>query len=253
MHYRAMLTKQRKLLLLEQLRKHGRIVANEMSQRFGLSEDTIRRDLRELASEGKLQRVHGGALPASPTIANLAARRGMATDEKVKLGMAGAKLITNGITAFIDGGTTNLELVRQLPIDVSATIFTHSPSIAVALEVHQNIKVILIGGSLFKHSMVTMGVVAIEAIRRMRVDIFFLGVTGLHPTEGLTTGDYDEAQIKCLIASRSAETITMVTSEKIGAASAFAIIPISSLTTLIVDKKSKLPRFQKDGLSIIQV
>jgi DeoR/GlpR family transcriptional regulator of sugar metabolism len=246
-----MLTEQRKLLLLEQLRKHGRIVAKQMSQRFKLSEDTIRRDLRELAGEGKLHRVHGGALPTSPTTANLQARRGMATEQKVELGQAGAKLIEDGMTIFIDGGTTNLELARQLPVDLSATVFTHSPAIAVALEVHQNIKVILVGGVLFKHSMVSMGVAAIEAIQQIRADLFFIGITGLHPIEGLTTGDYDEAQIKRLIATKSSETISLVTSEKIGAASPFPIMPINALSTLIISKKSKLSKIQ--GVAIVRV
>jgi DeoR/GlpR family transcriptional regulator of sugar metabolism len=248
-----MLTEQRRILLLEQLRKHGRIVAKEMSLRFKLSEDTIRRDLRELAAEGKLHRVHGGALPASPTTANLAARRGMANDQKLKLGQAGAKLLKSGMSAFIDGGTTNLEMVRQLPLDLSATIFTHSPPIAAALEHHKNIRVIVIGGILFKHSMVSVGLAAIEMIQQLRADLFFLGVTGVHPLEGLTTGDYEEAQIKRLIASRSVETVTLVTSEKIGAVSAFAILPITALSTLIIDKKSKLPNLKKNKISVIRV
>ena len=166
-----MLTAQRKQLLLERLRRDGRIVAKDLSVELDLSEDTIRRDLRELASEGLLQRVHGGALPASPTVANLAARRGMATDEKRRLGAKAAGLITGSQRIFIDGGTTNLELVRSLPLDLALTVITHSPAIAAALEPHQAIEVIVIGGKLFRHSMVTVGAAALEAIGRLHIDL----------------------------------------------------------------------------------
>src|SRR3954470_23767884 len=150
-----MLTAHRKQLLLDRLRRDGRVVAKDLSAELDLSEDTIRRDLRELAGEGLLQRVHGGALPASPTVANLAARRDMATDEKRRLGRKAATLVSAGQRIFIDGGTTNLELVRSLPLGTTLTVITHSPTIAAALEPHQSIEVILIGGRLYRHSMVT--------------------------------------------------------------------------------------------------
>src|SRR5215208_6515694 len=98
-----MLTRERKAHILEVLRRDRRIVAKDISRELGLSEDTIRRDLRELAGEGLLQRVHGGALPASPAMANLAARRSMATDEKKRLGRKAATLISRRQRVFIDG------------------------------------------------------------------------------------------------------------------------------------------------------
>src|SRR4051794_22321647 len=152
-----MLTIQRKQLLLERLRADGRIIAKDVSAELELSEDTIRRDLRELAAEGLLQRVHGGALPASPTVANLAARRSMATDEKRRLGRKAATLVSRKQRVFIDGGTTHTELIRALPLDLDLTVITHSPTIAAALEPHQAIDVILIGGMLYRHSMVAVG------------------------------------------------------------------------------------------------
>src|SRR5262249_1563589 len=154
-------------LLLDRLAKDGRIIAKDVSQELALSEDTIRRDLRELAADGLLQRVHGGALPASPTIADLAARRSMATEEKEPLGRSAVALISGNQGIFIDGGTTHVELVRALPLDLRLTIITHSPTIAAALEPHRSIDVILIGGQLFRHSMVAVGAAAFEQIQRL--------------------------------------------------------------------------------------
>src|SRR5215207_3247340 len=129
-----MLTEQRKIYLLEVLVKTGRIVAKDVSRELSLSEDTIRRDLRELAADGRLTRVHGGALAVSPSAGNLDARRDLAMDEKAKLAALASRLIRPGQVVFMDGGTTHLALIRRLAPDLKATIITHSPSIAAALE-----------------------------------------------------------------------------------------------------------------------
>ena len=162
-----MLTRQRKQHILEILRREGQVVAKRVSQELDLSEDTIRRDLRELAAEGLLQRVHGGALPSSPGIADLDHRRAIATGAKALIGQAAARMIAPGQVVMLDGGTTAVEVARHLSLDLRATIVTHSPSVAVELERHPGVEVLLIGGRLFKHSMVATGAIAIEAIGRI--------------------------------------------------------------------------------------
>src|ERR1700748_2810691 len=136
-----MLTRQRKEYLLELLQATGQIVAKTVSQELGLSEDTIRRDLRELASEGRLQRVHGGALPASPAVGDFAARQQLAPEGKVAIGRAAAKLVRPGQVVILDGGTTTFELAKHLPLDLEATGGTHSPTIAGALVEHPRLEV----------------------------------------------------------------------------------------------------------------
>jgi DeoR/GlpR family transcriptional regulator of sugar metabolism len=233
-----MLTIQRKQLILDVLARDGQVVAKRLSRELELSEDTIRRDLRELAADGLLQRVHGGALPASPTVAALPARRTMATEAKAALGAAAVKLIAPGQMVIFDGGTTNLEIVRHLPPNLCFTAITHSPTIAVELEAHAAVDVFLIGGRLFRHSMVTIGALAIEEISRIRADLFFLGVTGIHPHEGCTTGDMEEAAVKRALMSRAAETVVLATNEKLGAVSPFQIAPIAEIGSVIVDPKA---------------
>src|SRR5215475_13085222 len=146
-----MLTVQRKQLILQRLKKDGQIVAKILSAELELSEDTIRRDLRELAAEGLLLRVHGGALPASPAVVNFAGRLSLAADGKTAIGRAAAEMIRAGQTIALDGGTTAVQLARHIPRELTATIVTHSPSVAIELLEHPNLEVILIGGRLFKH------------------------------------------------------------------------------------------------------
>ncbi len=251
-----MLTSERKALIQRVLRQDGRLVAKDFSQKLGVSEDTIRRDLRELAAEGLLQRVHGGALPASPAVADFAAREQVGSSVKARLGEAAARMIQPGQIVFLDGGTTNVQLARHLPLDLQAVVVTHSPSIAVELVRHPSVEVEMIGGRLFKHSIVAVGATSAEAISRIRADLFFMGATGVHPETGITTGDREEAAIKALIARQSAETIVLATKEKLGAASPYQIMSLTDIGTLVTVKglpEETLRAFRSPGLTIVEV
>ncbi len=250
-----MLTSQRKEYLLGLLKETGQIVAKTVSQELGLSEDTIRRDLRELASEGRLQRVHGGALPASPAVGDFAARQQLAPEGKVAIGRAAAKLVRPGQVVILDGGTTTLQLARHLPLDLRATVVTHSPTIAVALVEHPSIEVVLIGGRLFKHSVVAVGAAAMEAIARIRADVFFMGVTGIHPEAGLSTGDLEEAHVKRALLGSASETYVLVSAEKLNAASPYVIAALADVDGMIVEPcvpARSLEAYERKGFSVIR-
>jgi DeoR/GlpR family transcriptional regulator of sugar metabolism len=230
-----MLTQQRKTHIREILRRDGQVIAKVLSRELGLSEDTIRRDLRELAAEGALQRVHGGALPASPALADFAGRQLLASDGKAAIGRAAARMVRPGQVVFLDGGTTAVQLARQLPRELAATIVTHSPSVAVELVDHPGVTVELIGGRLFKHSVVAVGAAALEAIARIRADIYFMGVTGVHAEIGLTTGDAEEAAVKRALCRFAAETIVLASHEKLGAASPYIVVSLGEIDAILVE------------------
>ncbi|KGB99993.1 DeoR/GlpR family DNA-binding transcription regulator [Burkholderia cepacia] len=233
-----MLTTQRKKAILDALARDGQVLAAELSVQFGVSEDTVRRDLRELAAEGLLQRVHGGALPASPAVAPFAQREALETAEKRRIARRAAQMIAPGQVAIVDGGTTSALLVGQLPADLRATIVTHSPSVAVALAAHPSIDVILIGGRLYKHSIVAVGAAAMEGITRIHADLYFMGVTGVHPVAGLSTGDFEEAAIKRALAERAAETVVLASQSKLRAASQFVIGDIALAQAIVVERET---------------
>ena len=234
-----MLTSQRKKAILKTLARDGQVLARQLSETFGVSEDTVRRDLRELAGEGLLQRVHGGALPASTAVAPFAERRGLESTAKRAIATAAAAMIETGQVVIIDGGTTSAELIRQIPHDLSATVVTHSPSVAVGLVDHPLIEVIVIGGRLFKHSIVTVGAAAVEAMSHIQADIYFMGVTGVHPTAGLSTGNFEEAFVKRALVARAAETVVLASSDKINAASQYVIGGITLAQTIIVERETE--------------
>jgi DeoR/GlpR family transcriptional regulator of sugar metabolism len=234
-----MLTAQRKKLILSRLAAEGQIVAKDLAQELGTSEDTIRRDLRELAQNGKLQRVHGGALPASAAIGDLKVREQVSPRDKSELGRAGAAIIRPNQVIILDGGTTALQVASHLAPDLRATIVTHSPTVAVEAAKHQYIDIIMLGGRLFRHSMVNVGAAVIDAASRLRADIYFMGVTGVHPDAGLSTGDAEEAAVKRALHERAAETIVLASSEKLMAASPFLVAPLSEISLLLVPPRTQ--------------
>lgn len=231
-----MLTTHRKQQILAILKENGQVVAKDLSRSMGVSEDTIRRDLRELAQDGLLQRVHGGALPASPALADFAGREQLRHEGKIAIGIAAATMIQSGQVVILDGGTTSREIARHLPLDLKATIVTHSPTIALELVDHGGLEVILIGGRFFKHSVVAVGAAAIEAISHIHADTFFMGVTGIHPKTGLTTGDYEEAAVKRALSRASAETLVLASAEKLNAASPYEVVGLEDVNGIITER-----------------
>ena len=230
-----MLSSQRKQQILALLAAENQVMSSELSVHFGVSEDSIRRDLRELAAEGLLQRVHGGALPVSAAIAPFEKRKNVQMGSKQRIARTAVQLIQPGQVVIIDGGTTTAEMVQLLPRDLAFTAITHSPSIALALVDFPLVEVIMLGGQLYRHSLVSVGSAVLEAIARINADLFFMGVTGVHKTAGLTTGNYEEAGVKRALAAQAAETVVMVSKEKLNSASAFMIGELALASSLIFD------------------
>lgn len=250
-----MLSSQRRTHILETLRREGQALAGALARALDVSEDTIRRDMREMAAQGLLKRVHGGALPVAPELPDLTVRRSVAHAEKAALGARAAALIRPGQMVFLDGGTTTAEIVKHLPRDMALTVATHSPTIAAELEHHARVEVILIGGRLYRHSMVAVGAAACTAVDAIRPDLFFLGVTGVHARHGLSTGDFEEAAIKRHILSASAETYVAVTEEKLDAVSPCRIAPLEAITGLIVPagiEAERLSPYREAGVKVME-
>ncbi len=236
-----MLTAQRKAHLLEVLSRDGRVVAKAVAQQLGLSEDSIRRDLRELADEGKLVRVYGGALPVPAADRPVDQRHALATDSKKRVATRAVELIGPSSTIALDAGTTALELARVLPRSRNLTVITPSPGVAIAVAEHTDARVVMIGGEIARFSMVAAGPLAMEAIHRLAADIFFMGATGIDPVRGLTTGNLDDAVTKRAIAGQCERTFVLGSEEKIGAVSNFPIIGLKDVAGIVIDPLDRNP------------
>jgi DeoR/GlpR family transcriptional regulator of sugar metabolism len=229
------LKQERQRHLLDLLRREGRILSSEISARWGLSEDTIRRDLREMAQAGVIQRVHGGALPRSPGAVPFGSRRLLELEGKSAIAKEAAARIGEGQTVFIDGGTTTAEIAAHLPRDRGATIITNSPPLALALIEHSKMMVLLLGGSFVKDALVTVGADTVRAIESIRADLCLLGMCSLHPDIGMTVGSVEEASVKRAMIAASAEIVGLISKGKIGTVLPYVVGPASALTQLITD------------------
>lgn len=236
-----MLGAQRKTHLLDILNREGRVVAKTVARQLGVSEDSIRRDLRELADAGRVIRVYGGALPVPAADRPVGDRGTLATASKERVARRAVELIRPASTIVLDAGTTTLTMTRLLPRGANLTVVTPSPAIALAVAEHSDARVVMIGGELARYSMVAGGSLAMEAIRHLAADVFFLGVTGIDPEHGLTTGSLDDAVTKRAIAERCAETIVLASEEKIGAVSRFPVLGFDAVTEVITDPRDQNP------------
>jgi DeoR/GlpR family transcriptional regulator of sugar metabolism len=256
MHKEAnMLAAERKQLILSNLAKNGKVLAGELSTYFSVSEDTIRRDLRELASEGLLLRVHGGALPKTPTPPRYNDRRTESLPAKAAIGAAAASLVRDGQVIIIDGGTTPGQVAHHLPPSLKCTVVTHSIPVINALAEHPNIELVVIGGTWDRFSQIALGATTLEAYRALRADICFLGMAGLHAEVGLSDRLAEESYIKRILATGAAQVIGLATAEKLGTVSTFSFAPITALTQLITDNSAtdeQLAPFRAAGIHVIK-
>jgi DeoR/GlpR family transcriptional regulator of sugar metabolism len=230
-----MLVAKRRELLLRRLRADGKLIARDLAQELGLSEDSVRRDLRDLAAAGLCQRVYGGAVPVSAALADYRSREHVEPESKQRVAKRAVSLIRPGDLVILDGGTTTLAVARSLPPDLEATVVTHSPTIAAALVDHPTVEILLLGGRIYKHSAVACGAATVEAAQSITADLFLLGVTGVHPEHGLTTGDPEEAAMKRALAARAADTYVLASAEKLGAVSPYKVLDLNAVSGIVTD------------------
>jgi DeoR/GlpR family transcriptional regulator of sugar metabolism len=250
-----MLTDERRALILDRLGTQGRVLAADLSEELSVSSDTIRRDLRELDALGLLRRVHGGALPRHGDAAPFAMRARRAPEAKTSIARRAAACVKDGDVVVLDGGTTTLELARALRDDLRASVITTSPPIALALAEHPGLEVTIVGGTLRRDDLVTVGAAAVEAFRVIRADIVFLGVCGLHPEIGVTTEDLEERHVKLAMIEGAAEVVALADHDKLGTALPIVVAPMAAVTRLVTDaevEERALAPYRALGIDVLR-
>jgi DeoR/GlpR family transcriptional regulator of sugar metabolism len=250
-----MLTAERREYILTLLKRDGRVVAQDLSEALEVSIDTIRRDLRDLAAERRLTRVHGGALPVSPAATSYSERQLHLTPEKISIAGRSAQLARDGMVIVMGGGSTNVQIAGHFPRELRATVITHSPPITAALAEHPYVEVILAGGRLYKYTMVTVGAETVEAFKQVRADLCYLGICSLHPEQGITNLHYEETQVQRALIACAGEVVAPAASEKFGTAEPYVVGPLSELNTIVTDQNAgeeMLRAYKEFGIEIIK-
>jgi len=231
-----MLKEERQQKILQILHEEHKVIASDLSKRLAVSEDTIRRDLKELDNLGLIKRVHSGALRIGPPVTDFSTRQSISNETKMSLAKKALDLIQDDMVLLIDGGTTNLHLVNQLPLSLKATVITNCPHIAIALSPHKDVEVIMLGGTLFKESMVNLGIDTVESLNTMRADLYIMGIYKVDAQIGISVPSLSEALVKRKMASISTEILGMVTSDKVNTVSNHIVCPARQLTYLITEQ-----------------
>lgn len=250
-----LLREQRQQLILERLSCDGRVVAHELARQFCTSEDTIRRDLRELAAAGLCKRVYGGALPLSPASGSLVERMRAVPERKQALGEVLATLLPAGQVVFIDAGSTNLAAVRALPPSHPLTIITNAPAIAAEAAVRESIELILIGGCVDRRTGAAVGTRALRDIADLCPDVFVMGACALDAEGGIAVFGCEESEFKRALIGKSRRVISAATTDKLGTCAPFAVAPLSVLSAIVLEADAAVEQvaaFQNAGIEVNQ-
>ncbi len=248
-----MLKKERQAFIVHNVNLHNRLLVVDLSETIKVSEDTIRRDLQELSAEGKLIKVHGGAL--SKSFHNSFNDDSIyAIESKKIIAQKAVSLIKDGMFVLTSGGTTIIEMVKALPKNLKATFITGNVPASFEYTRHPNIDVIVIGGKLSKSSRITVGGEAITKIKGIRADICFLGINALHITDGLTDNDWEIVEIKKAMIESSAKLVLLTISEKINTSQRIRICETKEVNVIVTELDTTSPilnDYKKIGIEIL--
>ncbi|KIA97984.1 DeoR faimly transcriptional regulator [Flavobacterium sp. JRM] len=245
---------ERQNVILEYLSKEHRVTLIELSEYLNVSEDTVRRDVKELSDQGLLKAVRGGAVAPSPIPLHYRNREKHDLENKKIIAEKAISFLKDGQVVFIDGGTTSVALVASFPYDLKITIITNSFPVAALVEDLPNIELIFAGGKMCKTSFATSSIETIDFFRNFRADVCILGVCSIHHERGITGIMYDDSQIKKNMIQNSNFVIALSSIEKVGTAEAYFVCPIKDINVLVTnnDPEDELLKPYKDaGVTIV--
>lgn len=230
-----MLKKERQAYILHQVNLHNKVLSSSLCTEINVSEDTIRRDLQELADEGKIIKVHGGALSHSFNQVSFSVNGVYSQNQKRIIAQKAISLIANGMFVLTSGGTTIIEMARSLPPQLKATFISGSIPAILEYMHHPNIDVIMIGDRISKNSKITVGPEAIAKIKQVKADICFLGTNAIDPEMGITDNDWDVVQLKRAMIESSKKVVCLAIAEKINTSQPIRVCGIEDIDVLVTE------------------
>ena len=249
-----MLKEERHAFILHQVDLHNKVLSADLSQEINVSDDTIRRDLQQLADDGKIIKIHGGALSLSFHNGLHSSKEVYAYTQKRIIGRKAASLIKDGMFVLTGGGTTIIELARALPPSLRATFISGSIPVLFEYSHHPNIEVIAIGDRISKNSKIAVGPEAISKIKELKVDLCFLGVNGISLENGISDNDWEVVQVKKAMIESTHRLVCLTISEKINSQQPIQVCDCKKIDTLITELPGSnllLQPYAEAGIKVI--
>ncbi len=248
------LERQQKLTRL--LEQTGRLSVSQICDHFGVSEATARRDLETLSEQGKLQRVHGGAIAVeqAPPELPILERETEQPDEKLRVGRAAAALIADNETVFLGSGTTVLEVARNIRNRRNLTVITNSLPVLNTLTGLDGITVVSLGGMLRNTELSFIGHITEQALSEVRADKVFMGARGVSLEHGLTNDYLQETMTDRAILRIGREVVIVADHTKINRVATAFLASVDKIHTLVTDKdadKEFVKAIKKQNINVI--
>jgi DeoR family transcriptional regulator, fructose operon transcriptional repressor len=233
---RPLYSAQRQQAILRTLATAGRVDVAAMADELSVTGETVRKDLIALERQGRLRRVHGGAIPVQDLSfePEVTARTEYA-DEKRRIAKAALAHLPRTGTILLDAGTTTARLADLIPGDRHLTAFTNTLPTALALASKPNITVYTLGGRVRNLTLAEVDSWAARTLSEINVDVAFLGANAISPVRGLTTPDPAEAAVKRLMIGCARRRILLSDHSKIGHVSTHKYGDLAEVDLLITD------------------
>jgi DeoR/GlpR family transcriptional regulator of sugar metabolism len=250
------LKEQRQQLILETIKDYRQVTVSELSQRFGVSHVTIRRDLRELAARGLLRRAHGGAILATPAPPEPPVIQRMVRAENCKecIGRAAAALVSDGDSVFIGSGSTTAYVARNLDGRKNLTVVTNALNIASELATAQGVTIVVTGGMMRASELSLVGHIAEQSLREVRVDKAIMGMRAISLEAGMTNDYLPEVMTDRAIIEMAPELIVVADHTKFGKVASAYVAPVERITVLVTDSDTDpqtLAHLEEVGVRVI--
>jgi DeoR/GlpR family transcriptional regulator of sugar metabolism len=249
-----MLAEERRKQIVERLTRTGQVLAADLVREFNVSEDTIRRDLKELADAGALKKVHGGAVVSTTVPYDYTARSAANVAAKDKIARRAVELVEEGMLIFVDGGTTSALIADHLHPDLRVTFVTYSLATAKALTILRRAEILLLGGRVVSDLLIAAGPESIEQSKQFRPALSIIGVHGITVADGCTVENYDDAMIKREFIRNSADVAVLAGQEKLGFVASYLVADVADVSYLICDAADdRLQPFADGGVTVWRV
>jgi len=249
-----MVKEERLQIIIDTLEKNNKVRLDQLSSLLKVSEDTVRRDIKELDTQGMLKAVRGGAIARSPIPQHYREREKYNQQHKQVIAAKALQFLKDGQVVFFDGGTSVVALAAALPKDLKITIITNSFPVANILEDHPSADVIFAGGKLHKTAFTTMGQETIDAFRKVRADICMLGICSLHHSMGITSIIYEDAQLNNTMINQAQKTIALSALEKINTVEPYYVCPVTDVDVIITETEpdnTALDAYRHLGIEVV--
>ena len=251
------LKEERLRVILDAIQSSGRVTVSELSRDLDVSPVTVRRDLHDLATQGLVQRAHGGALPALASAAPeppVLLRMSDNASDKARIGRAAAALIPDNSSVFIGSGTTTVQVARHLITRRNLTVVTNALNVAFELATTEGITVVVAGGLMRSSELSLIGHIAEQSLREVRVDRVVIGIPAVSLEAGLTNEYLPEVMTDRHIIDMAPELIVVADHTKFGKVASAFIAPVARIKTLVTDPHADpetLARLRQLGIRVV--